>query len=197
MRDCPNAAMRDVLPDLLHERGPAVAREQAWAHVASCDACRAELELLRRVRAAASAPRVDVARISAGIPPYVAPGRSYRWLQVAAAVLIVAGGAALLVQTRTSQPAPDVAAATPADSLAIFPVAPRTPEPAPVTVAQAPVTPAPAAGAAIASPIEGYLADLSDEELRGLLDDIAGIDAMTSLETDVVVLPAFERRGGE
>ncbi|PYP60840.1 MAG: hypothetical protein DMD26_18920, partial [Gemmatimonadetes bacterium] len=50
MTDCPNAEMRDRLPDLLHERLDASARAVVMAHVADCDDCRAELVVLREAR---------------------------------------------------------------------------------------------------------------------------------------------------
>ena len=49
MNDCPNAEIRDQLPDLLHDRLDASARAAVTAHVASCVDCRDELELLRGV----------------------------------------------------------------------------------------------------------------------------------------------------
>ena len=47
MTDCPNAEMRDRLPDLLHERLETSVRAAVMAHVDECDDCRAEIALLR------------------------------------------------------------------------------------------------------------------------------------------------------
>ncbi|HEX6807774.1 MAG TPA: zf-HC2 domain-containing protein, partial [Gemmatimonadaceae bacterium] len=61
MTDCSRGDMRDLLPDLLHERLDAATRAEVTRHVASCAECRAEVELLRSMRSAlAPAPRVDV-----------------------------------------------------------------------------------------------------------------------------------------
>ena len=66
MTDCPDAEIRDQLPLLVAGRlGPAE-RASVEAHVAACADCRAELALLRRVRAVtAAAPPIDAPRIAA------------------------------------------------------------------------------------------------------------------------------------
>ncbi len=70
MNDCPNAVIRDQLPDLLHERLDARARAAVMAHVDVCADCRDELELLRGVHRTliASTPAVDIARIVSALP---------------------------------------------------------------------------------------------------------------------------------
>lgn len=69
MNDCPNAEIRDRLPDLLHEHLDAGARAQVMAHVERCADCRAELALLREARSLlATAPLVDVGRIVRALP---------------------------------------------------------------------------------------------------------------------------------
>ena len=50
MSDCPNAEIRDLLPDLLHDRLDAPTRARVLAHVDGCADCRSELELLRSLR---------------------------------------------------------------------------------------------------------------------------------------------------
>src|ERR1041384_4827573 len=105
MSDCPNAEIRDLLPDLLHERLDAPTRARVLAHVNGCADCRSELELLRSLRASIerSAPAVDVDRIAAALPK---PGttrvvhrrRTYvGWRIAAAATFLVAGGTSLFV----------------------------------------------------------------------------------------------------
>ncbi|HEX3868393.1 MAG TPA: zf-HC2 domain-containing protein, partial [Gemmatimonadaceae bacterium] len=70
MIDCPNAEIRDRLPDLLHDRLSASERAMVMAHVDACAECRAELELLRGVQRTlmARTPRVDVGAIVAALP---------------------------------------------------------------------------------------------------------------------------------
>ena len=50
MNDCPNAEMRDLLPDLLHERLDASPRAVVSAHVGACEDCRAESSCSRVFR---------------------------------------------------------------------------------------------------------------------------------------------------
>jgi anti-sigma factor RsiW len=74
MRDCENAEIRDLLPDHAHGALNGVERSRVEAHLAACESCRAELALLRAVRAAHPAPAVNVARIVASLPrPGAAP----------------------------------------------------------------------------------------------------------------------------
>ena len=71
MRDCENVDIRDLLPE--HAGGLLAGAERARveAHLATCEACRAELALLRALRASRPTPRVtaaDVSRIVAALP---------------------------------------------------------------------------------------------------------------------------------
>ena len=69
MTECLNAEMRDALPDYLNGTLDGARTAEVRAHVAACNECAAELELLRVVAASApSAPPVDVARIANAIP---------------------------------------------------------------------------------------------------------------------------------
>jgi hypothetical protein len=99
MRDCPDGAIRDLLPDFVHETLPAAERVRVERHLAACADCTAEVELIRSARAAfvAIAPAVDVARIVASLPG--APVQSRRGIalpapwRIAAAFALVALGA--------------------------------------------------------------------------------------------------------
>lgn len=73
MDDCQNGEMRDLLPDLLHDRLDPAERRAAEAHLASCALCREELELLRGMHRAlhgGRAPAVAVGDIVAALPAY-------------------------------------------------------------------------------------------------------------------------------
>src|SRR5690349_6937026 len=103
MTDCPNAEMRDRLPELLHEQLDARARALVARHVAECPDCRAELALLEEARLAFSlgSRTVDVTGIARGVVErsrgvHPAPVRESRWLEwrIAAAILVVALGGA-------------------------------------------------------------------------------------------------------
>jgi anti-sigma factor RsiW len=198
MRDCWNVTIRERLPELLHDRLPPDARVEVERHLEVCADCRAELEILRHVRAIGRAPAVDVARIVAALPAYrsvqrARSSRRYAWL-AAAAVVLLAGGAAIAVTLgRRDIVAPSA------------PVAVETPAVAPAPVAQG-STPlrlndsARNARAVVASAkgnelgVGEGLHDLTDSELRALLADLESLEAVTPTETEVVP-PAVERRG--
>jgi hypothetical protein len=111
MNDCPNAEVRDLLPDLMHDRLDARTRARVVAHVDGCADCRSELELLRSLRGSLdrATPRVDVNRIVAALPTPASvrpsqPRRAWRalrglndWRIAAAVTFIVAGGTSLVV----------------------------------------------------------------------------------------------------
>ena len=116
MTDCPNAEMRDRLPDLLHERLDASARVAVMAHVAQCADCRGELTLLREARVALTSDMrvVDVAAIArvvvarAAVPVVHAPRHDRRrrtWMdwRVAASIALVAIGGASFAMIRARQ----------------------------------------------------------------------------------------------
>jgi hypothetical protein len=97
MTDCPNAEIRDRLPDLVHDSLTGDDRRRVDQHVAECADCSAELALLRRTRAALArhAPRVDTTRIAASVPAWraAAPRRNHAtaW-RVAATIGMIAVG---------------------------------------------------------------------------------------------------------
>ena len=172
MNDCVNAEMRDLLPDLLNDRLGVGARAAVEAHLAGCTDCRAELELLRQVRAAASAmkvPSIDASRLSANLPPYRrsawrAASRSWQ-LRAAAAVVLLAGAASVLRDRLSQLPQPDTVLASAAT----------------------------AQGAELSV---GGLTDIQDKDLQALLDGMAKLEAVTTAEPDVIVVPAVERGSG-
>src|SRR5215470_17897739 len=108
MSDCSNADIRDLLPDLLHDRLDARTRARVVAHVDGCADCRSELELLRSLRGSLErgTPRVDLDRIVAALPSPASVrtphhGRAWRvmhdWRIAAAVTFIVAGGTSLAI----------------------------------------------------------------------------------------------------
>lgn len=163
MRDCPNAEMRDALPDLMHGTLPAHRQAAVRAHVEGCDACRAELALLARVRDAVSAPAIATQRIVSVLPRY---RRQSAWrrlaanpaLRIAAAVVLVAGGASLVLRDGGSAPASGSA-----DSVTRRP-------------------PAPSAPAVLA--LGETFADVSDSALVALVEALDDLDASLSDEPE-------------
>ena len=114
MTDCPNGEVRDLLPDLLHDRLAPAVRREVEAHVRDCADCQAELALLRAMRSSLRrAPAVDVAAIAAAIPPYRAAARRTwgGWRAAAAIAMLAAGGTSVAVLQRGATSVRDTATA--------------------------------------------------------------------------------------
>ena len=119
MRDCPNVEMRERLPELMHGVLRADLAAEVRAHVAQCDDCRAELELLESVRSLLTTPAspIDTSRIVAKLPRYRRPSlwaRATRspQLRAAAAVVVMVGGFAVVRMANPGDPMPDSSVAT-------------------------------------------------------------------------------------
>lgn len=212
MSDCPNAEIRDRLPDLLHERLDARARAEALAHVDGCADCRAELELLREAFAIlAEAPRVNVGAIvralpsSASVRRATAPVRSRRfdWRVAASIAALIVGGASIgtyasigrnvheaAIATPTSAVKPAIA---PLDSI-IRPGQPAESAGSPAVVATTGATAASAAhGDASAELATGDgLGDMSAGELQELASDIGKMQPLPPADPDTVIVTAPE-----
>jgi anti-sigma factor RsiW len=214
MNDCPNADVRDLLPELVNDRLGASARADVEAHLATCADCRAEVEVLRGMRATfGQVPSIDVARIAAAIPPYRAPVRRVwvGWRAAAAITVLVAGGSSVVLLNRTPAapepvvvlaPVPRVAPAV-ADSIPVV-ASPTTSVPSAVDSSAPAATSVPrpdavsiAGGRELA--MAGSLVDLSDRELDALLRDIESLDALPTTEVDAAIIspmsPSARGRG--
>jgi len=183
MRDCENVTMREQLPELLHGQLSAEARVAVEEHVAGCADCSAELEVLRRVRAAVPAPRVNVDRIVASIPPYRGAPRAWAavrsarvfglpTLHVAAAALVILTAVGVLARLRAPHPTDAPTATAP-------PVARVAP---PVTSQQAkgPVAAPVVTQLSLGEP----LSDLSESDLRALAATVDDLEAAPSADID-------------
>jgi anti-sigma factor RsiW len=200
MNDCPNAEMRDLLPDLLHDRLTASVRAEVTAHVAGCTDCREELELIRGLHGVVllKAPRVDVAFVVNALPkppqrdvkPIAARRRTWADWRIAAAItLIAAGGSSVALLNR---------APTVADSVAVGAVVSQAPVDSQTgSATPAPVTPAPAHTVAQTSAVAqndepaelgtgGRLSDLDDAQLKSLIDEIGKMKAVPITEPEPV-----------
>ena len=219
MTDCPNAEMRDRLPDLLHERLDVSVRSSVLAHVADCVDCRDELELLRGVKhvLVMQTPRIEVSRVLAALPspatsttiPLRAAHRS-RWVdwRVAAAVtLLAAGGGSLALLNRAPAgpswtPVVGVAVTTPVTPPAVPPANDLAP-----AVAESPATAVPASasetvaraeaeGAASDAGADARLGDLNEQQLKSLLNDIQGLKPVPLTEPDPVAIRVTGQTSG-
>jgi hypothetical protein len=164
MIDCPNADIRDRLPDLVNESLPADVRRLVLAHLEGCTACTAELEILRVVRlvVVSGTPSVDVTNIVAALPrrnDTRLRGRSWARWQIAAAVTVLAAGAGSLAVMRQHSVSDGrdttLFAQVVADS-----------------------------GAGLA--MTGSLADLDEAELQDLAQKITTIEALPSTEVETI-----------
>jgi hypothetical protein len=191
MNDCPNAEIRDRLPDLLHDRLDVSMRAAVMAHVDDCVDCRAELELLKGVRGVmvAQTPRVDINYVVNALPKQyakatrVAPRRrTWADWRVAAAVTVLAvGGGSLAVMNSDRSGAVPVTRDTSrliGQSANLPPVA--TPSSGTSQSAESPrqVVASADEGSGSTALAAAGLSDLSERELQGLLDDIDRLQAV-------------------
>jgi Putative zinc-finger len=192
MNECTLLDIQEVLPDLLHGKLDARARARVEAHVASCKECTEDLEVLRTVKSAAVfIPAIDVDRVVRQILPYrvIVPAaqvptrsRVVSWLVAASlAVVVLGGGSLLMIQQKPSAPrvvitdGPDQRGG--ASRLTL-------PKPVPTVGQKPPVAPEPRPHAlAMASGVDG----LSDNNLRQLMNDMDGFDALPTAEPEPVI----------
>jgi hypothetical protein len=190
MRNCADVTMKDLLPDLLHDRLAAALRAKVEAHVRACEECRSELGILRQVLAVSVTPRLNAARIVAALPRYRAPSMWQRamhstQLRVAAAIVLLAGGAAVLSNQTTRDHgggSKRIAAHAPTGDSSVALV----PSLAPVVVGSTSAVLRQSPHVASELALGETLHDLSDTELRALLDELGSLEAVTPTETDVV-----------
>jgi Putative zinc-finger len=216
MSDCPNAEVRDLLPELLHDRLDAPVRAQVLAHVNGCADCRSELELLRSMRGTLhrGTPRVDVNRIVAALPTSARPAqrRGWRvlndWRVAAAVTFLVAGGTSMIV-IRNARDAGRDSTATPAvrpvttvaseTTTNVRPPAETASHPAAATSIpnhpRAVTPPVSRATEAVASTNDqgaslgnSRINDLSSRQLKSLLNDIDHMDATPITDPEPVTL---------
>ena len=196
MNKCMERDIQEMLPDLLHRTLAADARERVEAHLATCDECREDLEVLRAVKAAAIfAPSIDVDRVVRQIPPYrtivpvrevPARSRAVAWLVAASlAVVVAGGGSVLLLQQNQSNrktviildPGVQQTAASPES---VGPVVVRGGVPLQPRLNTAPPH---AHALALVTDVEG----LSDTGLRQLMNDMDRFDALPAAEPEPVI----------
>ena len=194
MIDCPNGDMRDALPDYLHDRLDPARRAEVESHLATCDACRAELSLLRDLRASMRrAPAVDTVAIAAAIAPHHVPARrtwATSWRAAAVVAAVVVGGTSIaLLRARTPVTTADVAPYVRAESARRAPqsvAAAQPPSVAPATIrstrgAEEHPRAAPSGELAMAS---GAIGELSDRELSTLVEGLESLDALPSTDVE-------------
>jgi anti-sigma factor RsiW len=187
MNSCMEIETREMLPDLLHGRLDGIARARVEKHVAGCEECREELEVLRTVKAAAIfAPTIDVNRVVGHIAPYTrivpeveAPARSrvVSWLVAASFLVVIAGGGSLLMVQQKDSGSYAISRQTPPGAVVPAPFAPaRTTN---VASVDQPATHALALGTGVET--------LSDNDLRQLMTDMDTFDALPNAEPEPIM----------
>jgi anti-sigma factor RsiW len=195
MNKCTSGDIQEMLPDLLHRTLADDARKRVEAHVATCESCQEDLDVLRTVKSAAVfAPSIDIDTVVRQIPPYrtIVPAierptstRVVSWLVAASLALVVlGGGSVLMIQSKGSRASNSTSytqvqkpVATGLETKLSPPesvVVPRTVVPV--------VAPSPHA-LALAADADG----LSDGSLVQLMNDMDGFDALPGSEPDPVI----------
>ena len=197
MHKCTDTEIQEMLPDLLNRALGDDARERVEAHLARCESCREELEILRTVKSAAVfAPSIDIDRVVRQIPPYKAiiPGieapawhRPVQWLVAAAAALIIVVGGSILATRHNAR----VERFVRTDTLEALVVdnsnAAVPPKWARVDSQQRANRGAPALAHAHALALAADVDGLSDRSLVQLMNEMDRFDALPSTEPDPVI----------
>ncbi|MFL5482461.1 MAG: zf-HC2 domain-containing protein [Gemmatimonadaceae bacterium] len=183
MNKCTNSEIQDLLPELEHDKLAAAVRQSVETHLAGCESCREDLDIIRTVKSAAVfAPSIDAQSIVRQIPPYRMPvpakqaptrTRMLEWLVAATIAVLLVGGGTLL-KTRQSEQSPIAGVTGRPGEITSYDVAP----PASATTEPAAHTPALA--------LVGDTQELSDGNLQQLMDEIETFDALPNSEPEPV-----------
>jgi len=193
MNKCIETEIQEMLPDLAHGSLDDRQRRRVEAHLATCESCREDLDVIRTVKGAAVfAPTIDVAGVVRQIPPYrtILPAVEKRdrtklvqWLVAAAVVLAVVGGGSVIVGNQLRNPSRTVAVVAP-ESVKVgtlTPVAPEKASPLPTTAVVA------SAARPQVLALSTDLDDLSDGNLVQLMNDMDQFDALPAIEPEPVI----------
>lgn len=194
MRDCANDLMRDLLPEYAVGALGEAESAQVAAHLDGCAACRAELELLGRVRHAVvnAAPAVNIAAIVAALPKApaskpqltlhrAAPHRARIWQYAAAATLVLAAGSSVIWRRASTDGVSRVA-----DSSRVAGVETRASATSPASVREEEgIT------------FGGGLSDLSVNDLQSLLGQMDSVRTLPSVDPESVTPVIAVNEGGK
>ena len=196
MNKCIVSDIQEMLPDLLHRTLSDGERQRVEAHLATCESCQEDLEVLRTVKSAAIfAPSIDVDGVVRQIPPYrtIVPAierpvstRAVSWLVAASLVLVVlGGGSVLMIQSKGSRGANPAVFSQVPNTVAKVPEATKLSPPESIVVSgpDVPVVLPHPHALALAADADG----LSDGSLVQLMNDMDGFDALPGSEPDPVI----------
>jgi hypothetical protein len=196
MNKCISSDIQELLPDLLH--GALAEAEQARvnAHVATCESCQEDLDVLRTVKSAAVfAPSINVDRVVRQIPPYraivpavEAPARTRvaSWLVAATLALFVVGGGSVLM-TRQNSSGSSVVDGGAKAAQKIATTLPSAASKAPAATLNPKITEPVAAPHPHALALAAEADGLSDGGLVQLMNDMDTFDALPGSEPDPVI----------
>ena len=196
MNKCTVSDIQELLPDLLHGALAGAEKVRVEAHVATCESCQEDLDVLRTVKSAAVfAPSIDVDRVVRQIPPYraivptvEAPARTRvaSWLVAATVALFVVGGGSVLMtrQNSSGTSVVDGGAKAPQQTASTQPSAPSK---APVVKPVAKVPESAASSHPHALALAAEADGLSDRGLVQLMNDMDTFDALPGSEPDPVI----------
>jgi len=196
MNKCINSDIQEMLPDLLHGALADDARTRVEAHVATCESCQEDLDVLRTVKSAAIfAPSIDVDGVVRQIPPYrtIVPAverpastRVVSWLVAASLVLVVlGGGSVLMIQSKDSRASISARHNPPPNAIAKGPDATKSIHDPGILLQ--PVVPSIAAPHPHALALAADADGLSDRSLVQLMNDMDRFDALPGSEPDPVI----------
>ena len=193
MNKCIDSDVQEMLPDLLHDTLPSDAKKRVEAHLATCETCREELDVIRIVKnAAVFAPSISVDRVVRQIPPYrpIEPAieqpartRMVSWLVAAGLALAVVGGGSALLTRQTVNGSGSVVETVRTGTSVMPSAPPATPAPPASSDIASSTTAAPTHALALATDVEA----LSDGNLVQLMNDMDRFDALPNAEPDPVI----------
>jgi anti-sigma factor RsiW len=216
MSECTNGELRDLLPELVNGQLDAETTREVEAHVASCEECAEELELLRALRPALMrGPVIDASKIAAAVhgktsaqplrdasrPRIATPWR----VAIAAALLLAVSAIGYAVVGKGGGPE-EIAVVRQGDTIPKDSSHERVPAPSPAPVVATPrsttvheppqqVAVAPSHGAApslAATANDGVLdnlSDLSDDDVRTLTASIDGLSSVPDADPSAGIDP--------
>src|SRR6476620_8856306 len=192
MNKCIDTEIQEMLPDLIHESLDGNERRRVEAHLATCESCQEDLDVLRTVKSAAVfAPTIDTDRVVRQITPYrmIVPGveqpqrtRMVSWLVAAGVALAIVGGGTMMISNQSRTPTSVASSAAP-DSQLQPPVFVTPPD----SVVPVRVGSPPAATPTLALASSADVSSLSDGDLQQLMNDMDEFDALPAAEPEPVI----------
>jgi anti-sigma factor RsiW len=192
MNKCIDTEIQEMLPDLIHESLDGNERRRVEAHLATCESCKEDLDVLRTIKSAAVfAPTIDTDRVVRQIPPYrmIVPDveqpqrtRMLSWLVAAGVALAIVGGGTMMISNQSRTPTSVASSVGPESQ----PQAPAI-MPAPDSVVAVRVASTSVSTPTLALASSADVSSLSDGDLQQLMNDMDQFDALPAAEPEPVI----------